>query len=109
MTARVIVHPGSRSRQALEHSRGAPEPADPGRYYAVDPGEAGREYFPAGVAGMAAALARAAWLSVAAPPQRVLATRPPGGKAPACTDRAEHRFRGGREITSIDTTPGQDQ
>jgi len=100
MTAKITVVGSRTSHQSLERSAGTPEPADPAAYYRVTPGETAPEHFGAGLRGLCNALARAGWLSVAHGPQRVLATRPEGGKLPACTDRAIREYAAGLETWS---------
>jgi hypothetical protein len=103
VSARKIVRPGAASLQALERSRGSPEPADPGAYWAVDPGdgEHGREHFPPGPRGMKAAMKRALWLSVSDPPQRLLYTRPANRHGPAVTDKIIARYRVRHELSLV--------
>jgi hypothetical protein len=110
---------GSRkSSQSLERSAGLPAPLDPATYYRVDPGEASPEYFPnkpgqSMLTALCDAIARAGFLSVGLPPQRVLATRPEGHRLlRACQDQVIRRFRGGQEIWSARTgepDPGDSQ
>lgn len=104
MSARVIVNPGSKSPQSLERCRGLAEPADPERHYRVEPGEGTwdeqqPEFFPrpgeSGLQGVTDAISRAAWLSMANPPQRVVRVRPDD------PDRVIRWYRGGSELSVI--------
>jgi len=117
MSAKTTTVGSRTSHQSLEQSAGLPEPADPGAHYCVDPGETAREYFPSRpgqsmLEALTSAIARAAWLSVALPPQRVLATRGEGHRLLApCQDKVIRRYRGGREIWSAASKtpdPGDD-
>jgi hypothetical protein len=112
MTAKTTVVGSRKSAQSLERSAGTPEPADPAAHYRVEPGETHAEYFPGSLAGLVAAGARAGFLSVGHPPQRVLATRAkPRGPLPACQDQVLSRWRGGRQLwaaASRTPDPGDD-
>jgi hypothetical protein len=96
-------------RQQLERPAGLPGPLNPEEHYCVEPGEGegGAEYFPkpgqSMLDGLLHAIARAAWLSMGHPPQRILVTRPEGGRLPACQDQVIRRYRGGQEIWSAST------
>ena len=109
MSERVIVNPGSRSAQSLERARGLAEPCGP-YHYRVEPGdteipddgsapEPRPEFFPRpgenGVKGVTDAISRAAWLSMAKPPQRVIRVRPDD------EDRVIRWYRGGSELSVI--------
>jgi hypothetical protein len=101
MTAKTRTVGSRKSHQSLERSAGAPEPPVPGTYYRVEPGETGPEYFRCDLKGLTGAIARAGWLSVANPPQRILVTRPDGHPLlPGCQDKVIRRYRGGQEIWS---------
>jgi hypothetical protein len=100
MSAKTTKVVGSRpSRQSLERAAGTPEPADPGAFYRVEPGETHPEFFPDSLPGQAKAIARAEWLSVAHSVQRVLITRDvPRLALPACRDKVIRRCRGGASL-----------
>lgn len=108
MSERVIVRPGAKSLQSLERSRGLAEPCGP-YCYRVEPGEGtwdepAPEYFPrpgqSGLKGVEDAISRAAWLSMANPPQRVVRVRPDDA------DRVIRRYRGGSELSVITSEKG---
>lgn len=112
MSGRVIVNPGSRSPQSLERARGLDEPLDPVQHYRVEPGdvelpdddgepEPSPEFFPrqpgeSGLKGLEDAIARAAWLSMAKPPQRVVRVRPDDA------ERVIRRYRCGADLSLVE-------
>jgi hypothetical protein len=99
----MIVNPGGKSLQSLERCRGLAEPCGP-FHYRVEPGdgswdEPAPEFFPrpgeSGLKGVEDAISRAAWLSMANPPQRVVRVRPDDA------ERVIRWYRGGSELSVI--------
>lgn len=85
-----------KAKRVAEQPPGADAPADPGDCYQVHPGEGDEpEYYAPDLPGCELAMARAKFLSVYGPAQRVTRFRP--GAPP----RTFRRYRAGQEITAI--------